>query len=190
MDGAISSWISQNTHGNDFFNHLMFFITDFGIGYCFWLILILVLLFYKLLRYKKLSLNVFGFLIFLLLAHLIGEITLKNIVKRTRPFYSIKEFESFMIYYKYKLPTGYSFPSGHTFCAFTVAISVSLYNKKFFVFLLPFAFLVGFSRIFIGAHYFSDVLTGAVLGTLLGFSHYFALKYLNKKRKEYKYLCD
>ncbi len=190
MDIAISKWISNNMHGNDFFNKLMFFITEFGVGYIFWLILIISLIIYNLIKYKKLSFKCVSFLIFLLLAHLIGECFLKNIVKRIRPYHEIHEFEEFMKLYKYPLPSSYSFPSGHTFCAFTVAIAVSCFYKKMWWFLLPFAIIVGFSRIFVGAHYFLDVLAGAIFGAILGIINYYVVLYLNKKRKNYKYICD
>ncbi len=190
MDAVISEWILENTHGNDFINRLMFFITKFGVGYIFWLIFILALLLFNLIKKKKISINILLMLIFLLLAHIIGECILKNIVKRFRPYHTYNGFVVFMNYYKYSLPSGYSFPSGHTFCAFTSAVSITLYKKKLGFILIPFAILIGFSRIFIGAHYFSDVLTGAILGTLLGVLHYFSVKTINKKRKEFKFLCD
>lgn len=190
MDAAISEWIIKNTHSNDFINRLMFFITKFGVGYIFWMIFMFGLLFYYLIKNKKISVNVLFMLIFLLLSHIIGECVLKNIIKRVRPYYTYSEFVTFMNYYKYSLPSGYSFPSGHTFCAFTSAISITLYKKKLGFIMISFAFLVGFSRIFIGAHYFSDVLAGAIFGTLLGILHYLSVKAINKKRKEVKYLCD
>lgn len=189
MDAAISDWILKNMHGNDFFNQFMFFVTKFGIGYLFWLIFTLCLFIYVLIRKKQFSISIMLVLVFLLLAHLIGECTLKNIVQRERPYHSFDGFIIFMNAYKYSLPTGYSFPSGHTFCAFTVATSIMLYKKQFW-FLLPIAALVGFSRIFIGAHYFSDVLCGAIFGVILGACHYCLVKLINKKRKSMKYLCD
>lgn len=189
MDQTISKW-ALNLHQNDFINRIMFFITEFGIGYIFWLFLILFLLVYTFIKKRKFSIKLLTCLVFLLLAHLLGECLLKNIIKRERPFYQFNDFISFMNYYKYKLPSGYSFPSGHTFCAFTVAVSIGLQKKKFIVPLIIFALLVGFSRIYIGAHYFSDVLCGAIFGIILGVGHYYLNKFIAKKRKDLKYLCD
>lgn len=60
----------------------------------------------------------------------------------------------------------HSFPSGHTATAFAIAMTFVLLLPEigwlaFFV-----ALLVGWSRIYVGAHYFGDVLTGAWIGSI------------------------
>lgn len=61
-----------------------------------------------------------------------------------------------------------SFPSGHTTTAFALAIALGSFFPKLRVYFVAAACLVGFSRIYVGAHYPFDVLGGAVLGVLLG----------------------
>jgi membrane-associated phospholipid phosphatase len=59
-----------------------------------------------------------------------------------------------------------SFPSGHTaasFGFFSVLLFVSWRTGLLF---LPIPFFIGFTRIFLGAHYFSDVVGAALLGFL------------------------
>lgn len=59
-----------------------------------------------------------------------------------------------------------SFPSDHATLGFAVAVMIWQYNRKVGAWLLLLAFVLAFSRIFVGAHYPSDVLGGAALGSL------------------------
>ena len=76
------------------------------------------------------------------------------------------------------MPSGWSFPSGHTTMAFALATTVLLLHHKhrpkrevwFIVLLYVVAIFVGFSRVYVGVHYPLDVLAGAVLGILAPFA--------------------
>lgn len=57
-----------------------------------------------------------------------------------------------------------SFPSDHATLAFAVGVMVWQFNRRLGTVLLLFGALTAFARVFVGAHYPSDVLGGAVLG--------------------------
>lgn len=63
-------------------------------------------------------------------------------------------------------PNDYSFPSGHAALAFASATLLSLRDKKRRGLYFLFACLVGFSRIYLGYHYFFDAVGGAVIGII------------------------
>lgn len=72
-----------------------------------------------------------------------------------------------------------SFPSGHTVVAFAAATALCiLYGRKLWFLYIP-AALVALSRVLVGAHFPSDVLAGALIGT--GGALVFGL-FLDKKK--------
>jgi len=67
-------------------------------------------------------------------------------------------------------PDRFSFPSGHSITAFAVALPLGLFFPPLMWALLFCAFSVAVSRIILGMHFFSDVLAGCVLGSVLGYA--------------------
>ena len=63
----------------------------------------------------------------------------------------------------------YSFPSGHTTVAFTGAVVLWHINHIFGVGAFLFAVMIAFSRIYLAVHYITDVLAGAMIGSLCAF---------------------
>ncbi|MBE0688112.1 MAG: phosphatase PAP2 family protein [Anaerolineaceae bacterium] len=94
------------------------------------------------------------------------NLVLKNVFQRTRPVFPL----AFLAY------TGYSFPSGHTM------ISLAFYGAVAYIALtyiksrnwkiltvagaLVVSVLIGFSRLYLGVHYLTDVLAGWAAGGL------------------------
>jgi membrane-associated phospholipid phosphatase len=70
------------------------------------------------------------------------------------------------VIFPYKNLKGKSFPSGHTSLAFATAASLSIQYRKWYVTVPAYlwASSVGYSRIYLGVHYASDVLGGAAVG--------------------------
>jgi undecaprenyl-diphosphatase len=89
----------------------------------------------------------------------IGKL-LKISVTRLRPFIDIPNLNIKKIGID-----KYSFPSGHTTGAFSLAVIIALYFPIFGFITIPLACLVGISRMYIGVHYPTDVIVGAILGT-------------------------
>ncbi|MEE3493485.1 phosphatase PAP2 family protein, partial [Ruminococcus sp.] len=67
-----------------------------------------------------------------------------------------------------------AFPSAHAACAFSAAAAILLTRPPFEgAAALVLSTLVGFSRIYVGVHYLTDVLGGAVTGVLCAAGTYF-----------------
>ena len=99
-----------------------------------------------------------------LLGFLVGNLLLKNVVARPRPYWIREEVELLVPHLK-----DFSFPSGHTLVSFEAA-SVLLKKgpKRIGVAVLVLAVLVAFSRLYLYVHYPTDVLASMVLSTAFG----------------------
>ncbi|MEQ8196949.1 MAG: phosphatase PAP2 family protein, partial [Clostridiaceae bacterium] len=77
----------------------------------------------------------------------------------------------------------YSFPSGHTGSSFAAAVIFFLtLPKKYGIPAMVLAFLIGLSRLYLGVHYPSDVISGAIIGTIIALTvHKIYLYFFDKK---------
>ena len=84
----------------------------------------------------------------------------KTTVDRARPY------EKYSGVYPEEYENGKSFPSAHSAIAFATATTLSLQCKKWYVVVPAYVWAAGcgFSRIYLGEHYPSDVLAGAAIG--------------------------
>lgn len=90
------------------------------------------------------------------------EWPIKSVFRRRRPFIDV--VRALVVG---RRPDGWSFPSGHTAAAFSGAWIVSTVWPKRAPIFFGLASCVGFSRIYVGAHYPGDVFSGAALGMML-----------------------
>ena len=104
----------------------------------------------------------YGILIALLLSIMIGNLLIKNIAKRNRPFFH-KNYKLLI-----KQPWDYSFPSGHTLASFAAATVFFYMNPNVGIVALLYAFLIALSRLYLRVHFFTDVFFSMALGVGLG----------------------
>ena len=101
----------------------------------------------------------------MLIGLVVVNFTIKPLVARARPWLVIESFVNLVPEHD---PN--SFPSGHTNAAFAfaLAVCVSAQKKWLKVTAVCAAVVMGLSRLYVGVHFPSDVLAGAVIGSLCG----------------------
>jgi membrane-associated phospholipid phosphatase len=114
---------------------------------------------------------------------------IKTIVMRPRPFVADPEG---IVDIRPATATGYSFPSGHTQGAATVFAGLAVWLRKRWLTIAATVIivLVAISRMYLGAHYLSDVVVGGLLGVGLaaGF-HYLFVRYPQSIRALYRWIA-
>lgn len=159
LDMNILLFVQENLR-NPILTILFRFITTLGNEGIIWILISVILLFFK----KTRRIGGMG-LLALLLMLLINNMGLKNLFARPRPY----DVNTAIITLAER-PTSYSFPSGHTASAFSAAtVFFRKLPKKYGVPILILAFLMGLSRIYVGVHYPTDVLGGMLCGIAISY---------------------
>ena len=87
---------------------------------------------------------------------------ISDLVARPRPFVEHPHAAHLFI----KHAADYGFPSDHASGAFAIAVALLLRHRRAGLLALVMATLIGVGRVMIGVHYPTDILGGALLGTL------------------------
>jgi undecaprenyl-diphosphatase len=135
-------------------------ISHTGNGYYYPLLPLLICFFSPDKALDFLTAGIIAFL-FELPAHL----AIKNLVKRDRPCDVLANVNR-----RITPSDKFSFPSGHTAAAFAMATLISFHFPILTLPVMAWALLVGFSRIYLGVHYPTDILAGIVIGVTSGLS--------------------
>lgn len=107
------------------------------------------------------------------LVFIIGNIILKPMIARIRP-YDVNTAVQLIVNSKHD----FSFPSAHTYFAFTAVTVIFMRYHKIGICCYILAILMGLSRMYLYVHYPTDVIGGAILGIALGIAGYFIEKAL------------
>lgn len=155
IDFAILDFI-QNTIKCVFLDYVMAFFSYIGEAGGIWLISAIIMLVFRKTRATGVMM-----IVALLAGYLIGEVGIKNIVGRVRPFRVNTD-----IVLNIAPPSGYSFPSGHSCSSFAAATVIFMHSKKLGIPALIIASLIAFSRLYNYVHFPTDVIGGIILGII------------------------
>lgn len=159
LDRQIFYLINGTTHF-PWLDFLMLFISQTVVPLA---ALFFLILFIQALRGKKdFRETVFLFATFSL-GYLFNSYFLKNAFGRLRPSSSL--VDTVLVG---RPEMDFSFPSGHSFIIALLCVLVARKKDSLMIFFIPLTLLVGVSRIYLGAHFPSDVLVGLGLGFIYG----------------------
>ncbi len=99
----------------------------------------------------------------------IGQI-IGSAVDRARPYETMTN-----VHLLVDKTTDFSFPSDHATAAGAVAIGLLFANRRVGIVASALAILMAFTRVYVGAHYLSDVLAGLALGGLVATAGWFVI---------------
>ena len=135
------------------------------------LFLLLVILFFKLLGWKK---GAFLFLFLIVMITFSDQFT--NLIRAT--FERLRPNNDPSINHMLRTlinPQNYSFTSGHATTSMTFSVFMYLLFKdhyKYIKLIFIFPLLFAYSRLYLGVHFPIDICVGAMIGTTIGFSFF------------------
>lgn len=144
-----------------FLDKMMVLLTRLADDGIIWIVLAIALICFKQTRKMGITLG-----LALLLGLLVGNLGLKNLFARPRPYTVNDSIVPNMLVERL---SDFSFPSGHTRCCFEAGMAMLLCDKRFGKVAFVLGGFIGFSRMYLYMHYPTDVLAGAALGLINGF---------------------
>lgn len=144
-----------------FFDKIMPVITSVKYWYITYLIFALWLIFKS---GKNGRIALITLIIAIILSDQINSAFLKELFGRIRPCHT---FEN--VHLLVNCPISKSFPSSHAVNNFTAATVLSYFYKQYKKIFLFIAIIISYSRVYVGVHYPSDVISGALLGLIIGY---------------------
>ena len=165
-----------------FFTPFMKFITLIGEKGLLFFLLALVLMLFP--RTRKTGVCIFGAVC---CGALLTSVILKDLIGRLRPFEASETFRAFWQFVGSPAEEGFSFPSGHVTAAAAGCLALILERgKKYALPCIGFVILMCMSRNYLMAHYPSDVLAAAVVGSLSAVAAYFIARWIFQLLKQHR----
>ena len=157
--------IIVNAYHNNFLDQFFKYITFLGDGRFVFLIALIYLF-----ANKKYGTSILiSLIINTILIQVLKRVVFSNRFRPSFYFKNLIEDGSWNLIEGVELYEKFSFPSGHTASIFCLCMSICIFMKKKYLLLLLvlLAYIVGFSRIYLSQHFLIDVLTGALIGSLI-----------------------
>lgn len=186
MFESLKSWDTAifffiNSIHNDFFDFLMIWISNKYIWIPFYIFLSYLII--KQFGEKSVLIIIIAILM-IVASDQLSTILFKDTIKRYRPTHNIMIKDMVHTVYGYR-GGQYGFISSHaanSFAIMTFILCILKRNYKYLWYILPaYAIMIAYSRIYLGVHYPSDIICGALFGSIIAFIFYLIYSYFSNK---------
>ncbi len=169
-DSKAEKHLEFNSFHNSFFDSFFYYFTFLGDGFTAALVIIVLLTVnIRIGLFAGLS-NIISALVTQLLKHTLfaDVVRPKKFFEGMHDLYFIPGVDNYLYN---------SFPSGHSTCAFSLYLALSLIteNKILKLIFFTIAGLVGYSRIYLSQHFFEDVYAGSIVGVVFTLLVYYLM---------------
>jgi undecaprenyl-diphosphatase len=116
----------------------------------------------------------------------VTSLIIKPWFKRFRPTHHPLFIDDVRILNDYIAGGDYGFISGHSTNAFAFAVLSALIikNRGYSIAIFAWAVVMVYSRLYLSAHFITDVIPGMLMGSLIGWLLYLLFKYMQRKKEE------
>lgn len=166
IDNIILNFIDTMFH-SPFMDKLMPIVTRLGDKGFIWIFIAILLMITK--KYRITGIIMLSSLG---VSALIGNLILKPLIARERPFFMNTDYKLLIT-----KPHDFSFPSGHTMSSFTASTVLFIRHRKIGIGALILAALIAFSRLYLYVHFPSDILAGLLMGVTVACFCSYVYKY-------------
>jgi undecaprenyl-diphosphatase len=167
-------FLAINEAHSDFLDGMMILVS----GKYTWVPLYLLLLFYIWKYYKNRVIEIFIYIAVIIGLSDQSSVLIKNYFERLRPCH--EDSLQSVIHLADGCGGKFGFVSSHAANSMALTVFILLLfasvSNKYRWLILIYTFIIGYSRIYLGAHYPSDVLGGYCLGALIAIVFYYTLK--------------
>lgn len=150
-----------NSYHNSFFDLFFYFFTYMGDGVTALLVVIILIA----IKYRFAIIVALSVTVSAMITQGLKHFVFSDVARPKKFFEGLHEL--------YFVPgvenhLNYSFPSGHTTCAFSLymAIAFIVKQKRYKTFFFLLALFTGYSRVYLSQHFLEDITAGSVIGTL------------------------
>ena len=163
LDQVVTKFLYQLLPHTTFFNSFFLFLSLYGNSFIIWSIIVIIAIIFEEKRHPGIQKKDVRFVITFMVSFFLTSalvLVLKELFQRPRPFvpHLVKAISCNF---------DYAMPSGNAAAAIAAATVLAAFDKKRKWLYYLIAVLISFSRIYLGCHYFLDVIIGTTIGFLI-----------------------